>query len=103
MKFDCKEIDISDDYLGCSITFSDRKDEDYIENQSYMKIMESMGKYLSLQRSYPEDQFEKDYYTIELSDFAKSGELKDFTINLSRRQFLMNYKSEIIEVQLEAN
>ena len=65
--------------------------------------MELMGEYLNLQRSYPEDEFEKDYYTIELSDFDKSGELEDFTINLSRTQFQMNYKDEIIEIQLETD
>ena len=103
MKFDCKEIDISDDEFGCRITFSDRKEGDHIDNQSYKEIMESIGDYLTLQRSYPEDEFETDYYIIELSNFDKSGELDDFTINLSRTQFLMNYKEEIIEIQLETN
>jgi len=103
MNFNCKEIDISDDNFGCRITFSDTKDEGYIDNQSYKEIMESFGEYLSLQRSYPEDEFENDYYTIELSNFDKSGELKDFTINLSRTRFQMNYKTEIIEIQLDTD
>ena len=51
-----------------------------------------------LQRTYPEDEFDKDYYYIELSDFDKSGEFEDFTIDLYRRQFLMTYCDNLFEI-----
>ena len=39
--------------------------------------MTSSGHYVLLQRTYPEDEFESDYYYIETSVPDKSGELKN--------------------------
>jgi len=65
--------------------------------------MHPSGQYLLLQRTYPEDEFESDYYYIETSTPDKSGELKDFSINLYRAQFLMTYDNEIIEIGINTS
>jgi len=99
MKFDCKEISIIDEEFGCTLTFSENVDDGIAQmNMTTDELMNSSGKYLMLQRTYPEDEFDKDYYYIEMSDFDKSGEFEDFTIDLYRRQFLMTYCDNLFEI-----
>jgi hypothetical protein len=94
MKFDCKEISISDEELGCQVTFSENKDLGAeTENMSLKEIEESIGKYLLIQRSYPEDDF-------ETHDENINGDLEDFEIILSRHSFTLNLDSEIIEISI---
>lgn len=100
MKFRCKEISISDKELGYTITFSDTKDKESVENQSYDDIKNSMGNYLMLQRTYPEDEFEKDFYYIEASDFDKSDELKNFKIELRKNLFIIEWSKGNAEIEL---
>jgi hypothetical protein len=56
-----------------------------------------------LQRSYAEDEFEDDYYHFETLDFEKSGELKDFTIEVHRKQILISYNNELFEITININ
>lgn len=99
MKFNCKEISISDEEFGCTLTLSENKDDGISEvGMTTEEILNSIGRYVMLQRTYPEDRFEVDYYYFESSDFDKSGELNDFEINLSRKVFQMTLENEIIEI-----
>ena len=99
MKFDCKEISIRDEEFGCTLTLSEKEGANVSEiGMTIDQIMTSYGHYILLQRTYPEDEFESDYYYLETSIPGRSGELKDFNINLSRTQFLMTYDNEIIEI-----
>ena len=101
MKFNCKEISISDEEFGCTLTLSENKDDGISEMEmTTEEIFNSIGRYVMLQRTYPEDRFEEDYYYFESSDFDKSGELNDFEINLSRKVFQMTLENEIIEIQI---
>jgi hypothetical protein len=101
MKFNCKEISISDEEFGCTLTLSENKDDGISElEMTTEEIFNSIGRYVMLQRTYPEDRFEEDYYYFESSDFDKSGELNDFEINLSRKVFQMILGNEIIEIQI---
>lgn len=61
MKINCIEISINDEELGCQVTFSEKKDlgEDS-ENMTVQEIIDSIGRYLLIQRSYPEDEFASD-------------------------------------------
>ena len=55
MKLNCIEISINDDDLGCQVTFSEKKDlGEESANMSVQEIIDSIGKYLLIQRSYPE-------------------------------------------------
>ena len=104
MKFDCKEISISDEEIGCTLVLSEKEEAaNYSEGMSIDELMASNGSYLLLQRTYPEEEFEKDYYYIETSDLDNTGELKDFTINLYRTKFLMIHEDEIHEIGINAN
>ena len=104
MKFDCKEISICDEEFGCTVTLSEKEDVGIAQmNMTIEELMNSPGQYLLLQRTYPEDEFESDYYYIETSNPDVSGELKDFRIDLYRRKFLMPYDNELFEINVNPN
>ena len=104
MKFNCKQISISDDELSCTLTLSETEDNDtYIKKFNVGEIKASIGQYILLQRTYPEGEFEKDYYYIETSDLDKSGELKDFSINLYRTQFVISFGNNLFEIYINVD
>ena len=101
MKFVCKEISISDEELGCQVTFSENEDlGPETANMSLKEIEESIGKYLLLQRSFPEDEFEEDNYYFETHDENLCGDLENFKIILSRQSFKLKLDGEIIEISI---
>ena len=101
MKFVCKEISISDEEFGCSVSLSEKEVKATSETEITIdEVMHSIGQYVLLQRTYPEDEFESDYYYIETSNPDISGELKDFRIDLYRTIFLMTYDSELFEIAI---
>ena len=102
MKFDCKEISINNEELGCTVCFYDRKQvgEDQV-GMTIDEITESIGVYVMLQRKYPEDDFETDYYYIETSNPDLVGELKNFKIKLTETKFLMSYFDIEIEIAIQ--
>ena len=101
MRFDCKKISINDDELGCSLTLSENKDDGISQiEMTTEEILNSIGQYIMLQRTYPEDQFEEDYFYFESSDFDKSCELNDFVINLSRKVFQLTFEDINIEIKI---
>jgi hypothetical protein len=104
MKFNCNEIEISDEEFGCEVSFYEKKQERHADREiSIDKIIASVGQYLLLQRTYPEDDFEDDYYYVEMSDFDKCGELDEFTIDLNKNLFVLIYKNEIFEIGIKLN
>ena len=104
MKFDCKEISISDDVFGCTLTLSEVKDNAAEQiGMSIKQLMSSSGKYLLLQRTYPEDDFENDYYYFETSEFDKAGELKNFQIELNKKIFLFKIDDDLFEINIKYN
>lgn len=101
MKLDCKEISINDGELGCEVTFSENEElGSKIENMSFKEIIDSIGRYLLLQRTYPEDDFDRDSYYFETHDENLCGELEDFEIVLSRQSFVLKFDSEIVEISI---
>ena len=53
MKINCIEISISDEELGCQVTFSEKKDlGEESANMTVQEIIDSIGRYLLIQRSY---------------------------------------------------
>lgn len=104
MKLDCKDISITDEELGCTIIFSQEKEEIIFENKmSIEELITSLKPYILLQRSYGEDEFEEDYYYIETLDFDKAGELKDFTIDMYKNRILIIRDSEKYEINININ
>ena len=99
MKINCIEISISDEELGCQVTFSEKKDlGEESANMTVQEIIDSIGRYLLIQRSYPEFEDESDYIYFETHDEKFSGELSDYEMVLSREQFELKLIDGKIEV-----
>lgn len=99
MKINCIEISISDEELGCQVTFSEKKDlGEKSANMTVQEIIDSIGRYLLIQRSYPEFEDESDYIYFETYDEEFSGELSDYEMVLSRERFELKTIDGIIEV-----
>ena len=103
MKFNCLEISITEEEFGCKISLSDTIEEnDFEKEQSIDEIMDSLGQYIMIQRTYAEDEFEEDYYYFETSDQGKSGELNDFEITLSKNNVFLKIENDTYEIQINA-
>lgn len=101
MKFVCKEISINDDEFSCTVTLSEYEENNNFEfNMTVDEIMDPIGQYILLERSYGEDEFDEDYYYFESSDFEKSGDLDDFEIILTENQFVLIKGIEKYEIQI---
>lgn len=101
MKFECKKISIDDSPFGCTVGFYDRKpDYEAQINMTIQEIIDSKGQYVMLQRTYPEDEFESDYYHFETSLPNIGGELKGYKIILSRTKFSLYIGEQIIELTM---
>ena len=101
MKINCIEISINDEELGCQVTFSEKKDlGEETANMSIQEIIESIGKYLLLQRSYPEDDFASGNYYFETHDENLCGDLVDCEMMLSKTRFELKILNETIVVAI---
>jgi len=101
MKINCIEISINDEELGCQVTFSEKKDlGEETANMSIQEIIESIGKYLLLQRLYPEDDFASGNYYFETHDENLCGDLVDYEMMLSKTRFELKILNETIEVAI---
>jgi hypothetical protein len=101
MKFICNEIQMGNQEFGCTITFSENMNNGISEEKlTFDEIIDSIGTYIMLQRTYAEDEFEEDYCYFESSDPEKSGEIENFEINLSRNQFVLNFEKEVYDIEL---
>ncbi|ALO14068.1 hypothetical protein L21SP5_00389 [Salinivirga cyanobacteriivorans] len=99
MKIKCIEISINDEDLGCQVTFSEKKDlGEETANMTVQEIIDSIGRYLLIQRSYPEFEDESDYIYFETHDEEFAGELSDYEMVLSRELFELKLFDGKIEV-----
>ena len=99
MKINCIEISISDEELGCQVTFSEKKDlGEETSNMTVQEIIDSIGRYLLIQRSNPEFEVESDYIYFETHNKEFAGELSDYEMVLSREQFELKLIDGEIEV-----
>jgi hypothetical protein len=67
INFQCKELTIQNEEFGCTVTFSDSKSADD-QFKTEEEIMNSNDKYLLIQRTYAEDEYDKENYHIESSE-----------------------------------
>lgn len=95
MNLDCKEISISDTELGCQVTFSEKMvSGEEMVNTSVTEITESTGKYLLLQRSYPEGELDSDFIYYETHNENYIGELTDYEVVVSKKYFELKFNSD---------
>lgn len=100
MRFDCKEILISDEEFGCSISFSEKENGIAKEDVTVEELIHATGKYVMLMRKYSEDELEEDFLYIETPDPNKSGEIQNFLMNLYPGKFSISYDKDLIEIGL---
>jgi len=101
MKLNCIEISINDEELGCQVTFSENKSlGEESENMTTSEIIASIGRYLLLQRSYSEDEFDSNNYYFETHNENLCGDLIDYQMKLSRINFELEIQDEKIEVSI---
>jgi hypothetical protein len=104
MNFECKEISINDEEFGCTVSLSDTREENnYDREQTVDEIMDSLGQYIMLQRTYAEDEFEENYYYFETNVFGKSRELDDFEITLTETEFTLTIDNDIFKIKISLN
>lgn len=101
MNFKCEELTISDEELGCTITFSDSKSSDD-QFKTVEEIMNSEEKYLLIQRTYPEDDDDVDNYHIESSetDVELLSDDIEMTVALGRKRFKIEWPGAHLEIGL---
>ena len=101
MKINCIEISISDEELGCQVTFSQNKRlGEKAAEMSIQEIIDSTGEYLLIQRSYPEFEDESDYIYYETHNVEYTGELSDYEMVLSKERFELKLPNGEIEVSI---
>jgi hypothetical protein len=91
LNFECKQLDITNDFdFGCTISFSDTI-EKFNENQTIEELIKSQEKYLLIQRSFPEDEDGIDWYTIESSEIEINFSQKDdIYVKLCKKEIEIN-------------
>ena len=101
MNFECKKLDITDDpVFGCTIEFTDTIETDS-EDMTIEELYSPTVKYLLIQRSYPEEVDEKDWYTIETSEANINFSQKDkMYVTLSPNRFEIYCSGEKIVIGL---
>lgn len=104
MNFFSKEIEIEDGEFGCTLTFNeDKTDFESEMRMSSKELMNRTQKYILFQRTYPENDFERDHYYFEPTNFDKACELKDFVMNLYRTRFELTLNGDFYQVQFKEN
>jgi hypothetical protein len=99
MKINCIEISISDEELGCQVTFSNKICfGEEVSQMTVQEIIDTTGEYLLIQRSYSDYEDESDYIYFETHNEDFAGELSDYKIVLSRDRFELKMTDGKIEV-----
>lgn len=102
MNFICEELSITDDpNFGCTIQFSDTNDPGYVENQSIDELINSDRKYFLIQRSYPEELYENDFYHIETSESdTELGYRDKLVIQLNKYNIKVQWGGDMVDIGL---
>ena len=102
MNFKCEQLTISiDPDFGCTIEFSDSKDE-VDEFTPIEELFHPKGKYLLIQRSFPEEEDDVDWYSIESSESEIELNFKDkMIITMTRDYFEIGWSGERLTIGLD--
>lgn len=94
--FICKNLSITDDAdFGCTVVFSDSIDNENIDHNN-------KENYLLIQRSYPEDIDEIDWFTVETSENETGLNQKDnIIIKINSSLFEINWSGSKLIIGLE--
>jgi hypothetical protein len=105
MNFICEKLSILDDRgFMCTVEFSDKKDLDNNENEGIEETTDNYQKYFRIQRSYPEELYENNFYSIETTESGTElGYLDKIIINLTRDLIKIEWCSDRVEIGLKLN
>lgn len=97
MNFECKKMTITDDPdFGCTIDFCDT-----VEEQAVEELFNPRSKYLTIQKSYPDEEYDDDWYSIETSEGDLEFNQRDLLyVTLNREIFRLDYFIESIVIGL---
>lgn len=100
MNFKCEELLIEDEELGCTITFSDTKiSED--KYKTVEEIMNSEEKYLLIQRTYPDEEYDLDNYYLESSEIDTEFDSDSIiTVIIDPEKFEINWSEGHLQIGL---
>ena len=101
MNFKCEQLTITDDPdFGCTINFSD-SEKIINEFTSVSELLHPKNKYLMIQRSYPEESGDMDWYSVETSESEIGLNYKDnMYIKLQPDLFEINWSGEQLLIGL---
>jgi hypothetical protein len=100
MNFQCKQLTIADQEFGFTIIFSDSKSVDD-QFKTVEEIMNSEEKYLLIQRSYPEEDDDLDFFSIETSETDTELSPRDkMIVRLSPNKFEIDWSGDHLEIGL---
>ncbi|WP_339896036.1 hypothetical protein [uncultured Algibacter sp.] len=102
INFQCIELTIQDEELGCTVIFSDSRsaDDQYKTDE---EIMNSVEKYLLIQKTYAEDEYEYDTecYHLESSESNESFDpFGKININVTKEKLEVNLIGEKVIIGL---
>jgi hypothetical protein len=100
MNFTCEKLSITDDRgFICIVEFTGKTDP---ENKGIEETSHNYQKYFRMQRSYPEELYENDFYSIETTESATElGFLDKIIIYLNRDLIKIEWCSDRVEIGLK--
>ncbi len=101
MQFECNNIKIEENHLGCSICFCEKTICQNFDKLGYENIIQNEEQYLILRRSYAEIKEEEDYLYIETPNSEFSGEFFKIQINLYSNNLLLSTERDTIDINLK--
>ena len=101
INFKCEQLTITDDPdFGCTIEFSGKK-EIRDEFRPIEELLKPNNQYLQIQRTYPEDEDEIDWYTIESSESdTVLNQLDMIIIDLNGDSVEISWSGDKVKIEL---
>lgn len=100
MNFQCEALTISDEEFVCTVKFSDSRSADS-QFETVEELMNSEEKYLLIQRTYPEDDYESDYYHLETSETDTEFDSDDMMyVTMNEDKFKIDWPGAHLEIGL---
>lgn len=97
MNFNGNFLSISDEEFGCTLSIYENEEKEYDGDD---EEEEDEGNYLLLQRTYAEDDSEKDYQYIESNIEGISGDNKNVEIEINPSKLSLSNPKMKIEIIL---
>ena len=100
IEFECRELEISDVEFGFTIIFSENLSADD-QYKSEEELMNSNDHHLLIQLSYPEDEFESEYFYVETRDlkFELTNKTK-LKLQIEREMIQIENKKMICKIKM---